>query len=263
MNLWCHSASAARRKFEANLLVCKDLQQSRWRCYGSRNVQVIFAQSLRWTMTPKPIENHQVAIVANGSIHSFEEMSERLRSFPHIIAADGGLLSCDLMKLTPDLIIGDMDSVSEELLAKYSHVEQKRYPEDKDETDVELAIEEAIAKNAKKVVIFGALERRIDHSVYNLHLLQRYPGILWIESEYESAFVINGHTEVKCFPKQVVSLLPLSEPVTGVTTKGLRWELNNTTFDKNFMSISNVCLRESFTVDLLVGNILCCLCKKG
>lgn len=213
-------------------------------------------------MKPSPSRSNNVAIVANGSIHNFADVAKNLHAFSYIIAADGGLNSCDNMGILPNIIIGDMDSISKELLAKYSQVEQKLYPTDKNKTDLELAVEEAISKKAEKVVIYGALEKRVDHSLYNLHLLTRYPGFLWIETEFETTFAIDRPTRVKCYPGQVISLLPLSDPAKEVSTTGLQWELTNAVINKNFMSISNISLNNFFDIDIAEGNLLCCLCKK-
>jgi thiamine pyrophosphokinase len=204
---------------------------------------------------------NNAAIVANGSIHNYEEIRERLITFDWIIAADGGLQNCSKMNIVPNLILGDMDSVSNELLNCYPKVKQKIFSVEKDKTDVELAVEEALALNVQKIIIFGALEKRIDHSIYNLYLLSRYPGTVWIESEYETSFIIENNIEIDCFQGQVVSLLPLGMPAEGITTHGLKWELKNASFDKNLMSISNVCLKDFFRVEVKTGNLLCCLCK--
>jgi len=201
------------------------------------------------------------ALVANGTISDFEKIGSRVRSFPYVVAVDGGICNCQQMGVTPNIIIGDLDSAPPELLQHYSDVPQKLFPADKDKTDLELAIEEAASQGMERIVIFGALERRMDHSVYNLHLLRRHPGLLSIESEYETLFVIDHTMEVPCQQGQTISLIPLGGPVQGVTTKGLKWELNNATFNRDFMSISNICLSNSFLVEVQSGDILCCLCK--
>lgn len=207
-------------------------------------------------MSKKPI-----AIIANGTFNE-PQIADTIRDrFSMIIAADGGLDHCHRMKIIPDLIIGDFDSASPEVFAQYQHIPQKKYPRDKDETDLELAIDEAFSLGGKKVVIFGALEKRIDHTLYNLHLLCKHPGQLSIESEYETIFAIHQSTEIPSFPGQIVSLLPIGDPVTGVTTKGLKWELDNAHFNHSLMSVSNVCQSTSFHVKLKKGILLCSLCK--
>ena len=203
----------------------------------------------------------KVAIVANGAIHDYEKMGALVKTFPYVVAADGGVHNCHEMGILPDLIVGDFDSTSSELLREYAHVPQKKFSANKDKTDLELALEEVLFPETEKIVIFGALEKRLDHSLYNAHLLQRSPGKIFIESEWETLYVIHEEAEVSCSPGQVISLIPLGGAVTGVTTKGLKWELKEASFDKNFMSLSNICLSDSFHVAVQEGDILCCLCK--
>jgi thiamine pyrophosphokinase len=205
--------------------------------------------------------SESIAIVANGSIRNFDFFSESIQSHSYLIAVDGGLNYCNEMGLTPDLIIGDFDSVSDALLALYTSSEIRRFPADKDFTDLELALEIALKKNPQRITLYGALEKRIDHSIYNLYLLCRHPFILQIESEYETVFAINKSTSIDCFQGQTLSLLPFGGTVKGVTTKGLKWELNNASFDQNMMSISNVCLSDHVKISFEQGILICSLVK--
>src|ERR1700722_13790112 len=109
---------------------------------------------------------NKVPIVANGAIHHPERISALIRSHPFIVAADGGLISCDKMSIKPNLIVGDMDSTPSQLLTKYSDVPIKRFPNDKDKTDLEIAIELVDSPNVETISLFAALERRIDHTLY-------------------------------------------------------------------------------------------------
>lgn len=202
-----------------------------------------------------------IAIVANGTLHQPELMRERIATFPYVIAADGGLENCHKMGVIPNLIIGDLDSAPQELLKQYSSVKTLKYPREKDKTDLEIAVEKAIDTGAVNIVIFAALEKRIDHSLYNLNLLRRHPTRLSIESEFESVFVVDRPTTAACAAGSTISLLPLFGPVEGISSKGLKWELNNQTLDHHFMSISNICLENSFYIDLKTNVLLCCICK--
>jgi len=204
-----------------------------------------------------------VALVANGVIHNFEATAKLVRAYDYIIAVDGGLHHCDRMGIRPDLIIGDMDSVSSEVLEQYSDVPTKRFPREKDETDMELALQTVVLPESEKITIFGALEKRTDHALYNLHLIRRYPRKVFIESETEVIFALEHPAELKCSVGQELSLIPLGTPATGVKTEGLKWELNGVTLNKNFMSISNICLQNPVKVSLETGALLCRFSKVG
>lgn len=201
-----------------------------------------------------------IALVANGEIKSYDKTKSLLTKFKKIVAVDGGLDHCDRMDIVPHLIVGDFDSVSEDALKKYAQVPILKYPRDKNKSDLELAIQEMLRQGADSIALFGVLGKRIDHLLYTLYLLARYPSKLIIESEEETIICLQNHHQIPSFPGQTISLIPLSE-VSGVTTKNLQWELHMDTLDKKFMSLSNICLGHSFTVDIKSGNLLCCVQK--
>lgn len=202
-----------------------------------------------------------IALIANGVIHDFKATAELVKKYQSVVAVDGGLLHCSRMDVKPNLIIGDLDSVSHDLLTKYADVARQKFPEDKDETDLELAVRVVDGPEVKKIVAFGALERRTDHALCNLHLICKYPQKLYLENERELLFAIDRKVEIKCFPGQTVSLIPMSSPALGVTTKGLKWEMQNANLDKNFMSVSNVCLTSTLHIEINEGDLICCLAK--
>lgn len=203
----------------------------------------------------------QVAIIANGSILNYPKTKERLTNFDRIIAADGGLLHCKSMAVMPDLVIGDMDSISEEELLIYSNCEKVTFPKDKDKTDLELAVEKALKDGTNSITLFGALGRRIDHSISNLQLLCRHPEIITIESQYETIHAIANTQIIRTSKNQTVSLFSISANGCTITTKGLKWDVENTQLNERFMSISNVCPEGKFEIIVHDGIALCSLCS--
>jgi len=199
-----------------------------------------------------------VAIVANGEIRSLSETQQLLSHYPEVVAVDGGLNYCDSMEIIPNLIIGDLDSVCPKILEKYSNNSILRYPLEKDESDLELAIIELIRRGVPSIALFGVLGKRIDHLLYTLNLLARYPSQLIIFSETETIFCLQKENHIISKQGQTLSLIPLNS-VLGVSTKGLKWEVKNARFNKNFMSLSNICINDSFYVSLESGDLLCCL----
>lgn len=203
------------------------------------------------------MNKQNIAIVAHGALHEPHRLAARLKKYQQIIAVDGGLHYCDAMGIRPDLIVGDLDSVSKELLDRYQDVPIHRLPIHKDETDLECALNLVLNSGSQKITLFAVLEKRTDHALGNLHILRRYPGKVFIETENEFIFAIKGSAEVACAPGQTISLIPMGGPVTGVTTKGLKWELNHASFDQNFLSISNICLGSSFQISIQTGDLVC------
>jgi thiamine pyrophosphokinase len=202
-----------------------------------------------------------VALIANGAIHDHDVIASLIQSYDRCIAVDGGLIHCKEMHLVTDLIIGDFDSISQELLQFFLHVPTQTFPTEKDETDMELAVRAANAPSVKKIGIFGALEKRTDHALGNLHLMRRYPEKIVIETERELLRSISGHHRFDSYPGQVISLIPIGNSPQDVTTKGLKWELNHATLNQDFISLSNICLGSSFEISIGEGDLICCILR--
>jgi thiamine pyrophosphokinase len=200
-----------------------------------------------------------VACVAHGAIHDYPFIASLIKNYDRCIAVDGGLLHCRAMNITPDLIIGDLDSSPPEILNLYPDVPIENFPTDKNKSDMELAIDAVNVPSVEKIAFFGALENRTDHTLANLFLLSRLPQKIVIETEKETLFCIEGKKRYPCHSGQTVSFFPFGSATKGVTSKGLKWELKGATLDKNFFSLSNVCLDNRFEITIEQGQLICCL----
>lgn len=202
-----------------------------------------------------------IALIANGLLDHDEALLSQLRSFPHLIAVDGGLNHCLKYGLKPELVIGDFDSATPAALAHFHDVPKVEFARDKDNTDLEIALDHIDKYKAEKIIVFGGLGGRVDHTLSNINLLSLYPGKLFLESAQETLFVINRSATLACHAGQTLSLIPLNGPVRGITTRGLKWELNKGALDKHFLGISNVALGATAYIEATHGDLLCCLLK--
>ena len=205
----------------------------------------------------------KIALVCSAEIQDYAFLKQRLLAFPQRIAVDGGANHFYSMGLVPDLIIGDLDSIQPSLLEHFKGVPIQKFPEDKDHTDLELAINAIDLPAADQVVVFGALGERLDHTLGNLTLLSRYPGKLSIESEKERCFVIDRFVELEMSPGQVLSLIPLNGPACDITTTGLKWELNKGKLNKYFLGISNEALGHRVAISVGSGDLLCVIYQRS
>jgi len=196
-----------------------------------------------------------IAIVAHGQFD--ESLKAKIEHCDHVIAVDGGLIYLDKLGIKPDPIIGDLDSLTDGILNRYPNIPVKKFLKDKDETDLELAITHAAALNPDKIYLFAATGKRIDHTVTNLILLSKYPGLVISESAEETIFAIKEEVTLKTKPGQTISLLPLFGKAESVTTHGLNWELNNSTMSPDFYSQSNFALGDEVRVSVGKGTLLC------
>ena len=199
-----------------------------------------------------------VALIANGELSP--SLKPAIERHSHIIAIDGGLVHCHRLSITPDLIVGDFDSCPVDTLHHYTSVPKISLPTDKDQTDLEVGLEEAF-KIGTRVVLYGAWGGRVDHSLTNVLILLRYPGRLHLETENEILFAIEKETHLDTFIGQTISLIPIGGAALGITTSGLKWELKNGKLDQNFIGISNVCLQKRISIHISSGQLLCCLLK--
>jgi thiamine pyrophosphokinase len=204
---------------------------------------------------------HSYALVANGHIHEHLQIAKLIADYACVVAVDGGVNHCHKMGVTPDMIIGDFDSSSPEVLKDYENVVKRTFPCDKNETDLELALQSIYTPQVEKITLFGALENRTDHALSNLHLIRRYPGKVFIETEKELIFSITGEHKISCQKGQTISFIHLGRPPSGINSHGLRWELRDATFSKYFFSISNICLTNPVKISIADGDLLCILQK--
>lgn len=161
--------------------------------------------------------------------------TERERHRPvGLICADGGARYIHVLGLTPDLIVGDMDSLNGELqrdfVMKGSRI--MRYPEAKDETDSELALQMAFMMTPDEIRIYGALGARIDHTLANLTLLASAAdrGIeTRLLDEWCEIILVRQTAVIEGEIGQTVSLLAFGADVTGVTLEGFEYPLRNAT----------------------------------
>lgn len=180
-----------------------------------------------------------------------------------IICVDGALHIVDSMKLSIDYLVGDFDTVSQELLKKYQRdvclgkkkIEIKQYNPVKDETDTEIAIAISIENGADEIVLFGATGSRIDHMLANIHLLMKplSMGIhAYIIDEFNKIYLIDKNTTIRKneLYGPYLSLIPFDGNVTNVTLKGFKYDVSNLNFKiGQSLGISNELLEEEGQID--------------
>ena len=179
------------------------------------------------------------------------------------IAVDGGIRHLRALNIIPDILIGDLDSVSEQDLTwcKNLQVEIHQYPKEKDQTDFELALDYALKKSRGKIVIFGALGGRIDHTLANIGLLGNPDYAdrdIRILTNTEYIYFLYSPTTIKGNIGDIISLIPWGGPVLGVTTTGLHYPLSEEDLlpDRS-RGISNVMSTTEAIIQFKKGNLLC------
>ncbi|MEL7155331.1 MAG: thiamine diphosphokinase [Actinomycetota bacterium] len=172
-----------------------------------------------------------VLILAGGTTPSPQVLAA-LPPAAMCIAADSGIDHARHAGIVPDLAVGDFDSVSADGLqwADEHGVELRRHPAAKAQTDLELALDHALAAEPDHVVLAALGGGRFDHLLANFALLadRRYASVR-IDGLVGTAqvAVIHDERELVGRPDELVSLLPTHGDVTGVTTDGLAYPLHD------------------------------------
>jgi thiamine pyrophosphokinase len=202
-------------------------------------------------------------IIANGVLEKPGLLKKRMMGDDWIVAVDGGLGHIRRMDLSPDLVIGDLDSIQPE--DKYwldsSAVEIIQYPESKDQTDLELALHEAQKRGYRTILILAALGGRLDHELANIFLLSSSAFIDFdiriLDYEKEIFFIYSAAT-IQGNSGDIVSLIPLGREVKGITTENLAYPLNNgTLYPDQARGISNTMTADKARVTVKEGRLIC------
>ena len=172
----------------------------------------------------------RIIILANGEIPDIDKARLLLEGDDYVICADGGTRHALTLGVQPDLIIGDLDSAEQEALQTFrgdgTNIES--FPEDKNETDLELAINRAIQLKPKQIIILAALGGRLDQTLANITLLtdlRLSSSDVRLNDGVEEVLLCRDQIEVHGRSGDIVSLIPWHGAVSKVETKNLKWPL--------------------------------------
>ena len=202
----------------------------------------------------------RIIIFANGNLPNLENARALIKPDDFIIAADGGTRHILALGLTPHVIVGDMDSLPANFQTSIFDGEIVLYPKDKNETDLELAIDHAVSLNPEQILILAALGGRMDQTLANIALLsnlQLATCNIKLTDGVEEIFFCRDQAKVEGRSGDIVSLIPWQGAVEGVFTENLKWHLHHETlYPDKTRGISNEMTAESATVWIKSGLLL-------
>lgn len=175
-----------------------------------------------------------IAIVGGGPAAYLPDLTQFEQEVSMWIGADRGALSLIEQDINPDIAIGDFDSIETQEKTK---IQSKaglflEYQVEKDETDLELALLQAMDQKPDRILLFGVTGGRLDHELANLQLLyllkqKEIEGVV-IDNNNEVKLAFPGFhvvEKIKEFP--YVSFLPMSMQVNGITLERFHYPLHN------------------------------------
>ena len=183
------------------------------------------------------------AFIYIGGTVNPDNITEHPKADDLTIAADVGALNAKKLGDIPEMIVGDFDSAKlEELEKEFPRAEIVTVPKEKDFTDTELAIDAALKKGAKELVIIGGLDGRLDHALSNISILSS----LWEMRIY--TVITDGKNRVRYMNSSstliakshftYLSIIPLSEKLKGLSIEGCKYPLANKTVLKSQPSLT-------------------------
>ena len=203
-------------------------------------------------------DSHTVIVVSSGGSPRPGPLPDALA----VVAADGGIEQAHALGLRVDVAVGDFDSASANAVeaAGRAGARIEPHPAEKDATDLELALEAALAFAPRRILVLGADAGRLDHLL---------AGVLALASESLSrvqvdamlgkarVHVVRGERTLTGEHGELVSLLPVGGPAEGVTTEGLRYPLRDETLaPASSRGVSNVFAAEQARITVRRGVLL-------
>jgi len=204
----------------------------------------------------------RAVIFVNGHIPDLELVRSLIKPGDVILAANGGTRHALALGLTPSVVIGDLDSLTDDDRRKLegTGTEIHCYSSEKNETDFDLALHYSAEAGYREILIIAALGDRLDQTLGNLSLLTD-PVLaeldIRLDDGVEQAYFTRTQSRIVGSPGDIVSLIPWGGEVRGVTTSGLRWPLGcETLYPHQTRGISNELLGDTASVSLKSGLLL-------
>jgi len=187
-------------------------------------------------------------IVADGTFPTHDIPLGYLKNAKRIICCDGSAQNLLLTGMQPDAIVGDMDSLNDELANRFA--DRIYLDENQDTNDLTKAVSWCIDMGYKDIVIVGATGKREDHTLGNISLLAEYVRSVNVIMVTETGILrpLLKSSAISCFAGQQVSIFSI-DPETEVTSFGLRYPLNKTKILNWWYATLNESLGDSFSLE--------------
>ncbi len=203
----------------------------------------------------------QAWVFAGGDYNCEFWPGERVDTCDIIVGVDRGIEHCLDTGLVPDILMGDFDSVSPEVLSdgRLKNSVTKSYPSRKNNSDLELALHWLSEQSVSRVTLLGVSGGRSDHHLFNwlLPLQACWPfEISYIDASVRAYVVTPAYPLVAVvLPSQTISLLPMPS-ARGVCTQGLDYALKDAELGSGCtLGLSNVAVSNAIAVSVEEGQL--------
>ena len=202
----------------------------------------------------------KAVILAGGSVTVTPALRDLCQEARLVVAADSGLRHAAALGVSPDVVVGDFDSVTEEVLAQYPDLPRLEHPPEKDLLDLELALDYAQKGGATRYLIVGGLGDRFDQSLAAVFIAARWKREgrdVSLQSGDRAVHLLAGEDEVRlALPhEQRFSLLSLSDSVVSLENAKYPLERHTLPFGVG-RGVSNEVTRSPLGVKLAGGLVV-------
>ena len=194
------------------------------------------------------IQSFHTVILADGAFPQHSIPLAFMKKAKRIVCCDGSVSNLLAYGLTPDYIVGDLDSISEELKIRFSSI--LHHDPDQETNDLTKAVQFCRNHGWGEITILGATGKREDHSIGNLSLLIDYAEDIQVQmlSDYGS-FVpqLTDSVDYESYPGEQISIFSFDANARFVSTN-LRYPLDNRCLTSWWQGTLNEAILESFTI---------------
>ena len=201
------------------------------------------------------IQNFKTIILANGNFPTHEIPISFLYKAERIICCDGATQSLLNFGLKPDFIIGDLDSISEEISKRFSSI--LLYRAEQETNDLTKSVQFCMENNFKEITILGATGKREDHTLGNLSLLLDYAEKANVQmlTDYGAFTPLLETCTLESFPGEQISIFSL-DPETVFTFHNLLYPVENRKLSSWWEGTLNEAITDNFTLSFDKGKVL-------
>lgn len=206
-------------------------------------------------------------IISSGSIKNYKLLESIARTQDFVLCADGGVDHILQTSILPDLVLGDLDSISRSglKLIKDKNIPIEKHPSIKDSTDTELAVDYLIEKGFKDITLMGVTGSRQDHTMANIFLLNYLHERkikAKIVDDNNIIYLIDNYIELEFKKNYYVSIVPITNNGAVISLDGFYYNLREQKIDfGSTIGISNKIIDNKGIIKIDQGKILVFISK--
>ncbi|URZ00805.1 thiamine diphosphokinase [Clostridium felsineum] len=207
----------------------------------------------------------KVVVISGGKMPSEKLLYDEIEKCEYIICADSGANCLYKYKISPNILVGDFDSIDDEIFSYFkNNTSIVEVPCEKDFTDTELAFNEALKLSPDEISFLGCTGTRLDHIFGNLGLLYKCikSGIkASIKDDNNTLFMIDKTTKIQGEKGEIFSIQGFRDEVKALYIENAKYPLKN--YNLNFgdsRTVSNEFLDEPVTIRFENGIVIVMKC---